>query len=353
MNILRQLFLSIIALFCLALTANAAGEKPNISEIVFEHVKDSHEWHITGEGENAIVIDLPVIVHSSTGWHVFMSNEFEHHASEDGFRHGPDNLVLGTEGSEAGKIYEKNGDELTKTFDISITKTVVTLFLCVVILLCMILIPARKFRKMNPEDKAEGGFSGLIAFLYEYVVNDIAKANIGPGYEKYCPYLLSVFFFILTCNVIGMIPLGFNVTGNIACTFLLAVCTFIIVQFSGNKHYWKDIFWPEVPLFLKTPVFPMMQVIEFVGIFTKPFALMIRLFANMLAGHAIAIAVPCIIFVVASAEPGMKFGLSCLAVVMSIFMMCLECLVCFLQAMVFTMLSAVFIGLARKEPEHE
>ena len=353
MKHLRRLFLSVIALFCISLTVSAEEEKLNISEIVFEHVKDSHDWHITGEGESAIVVHLPVIVHSSTGWHVFMSDKFEHEAAADGFRYGPDNLVLATEGAKAGKIYEKNGSELTKTFDISITKTVVTLFLCVVILLCMILIPASKFRKKNPEDPAEKGFSGLIAFLYEYVCNDIAKANIGPGYEKYCPYLLSVFFFILTCNVIGMIPFGFNVTGNSACTFLLALCTFIIVQFSGNKHYWKDIFWPEVPLFLKTPIFPMMQVIEFVGIFTKPFALMIRLFANMLAGHAIAIAVPCIIFVVANAAPGMKFGLSGLSVIMSIFMMCLECLVCFLQAMVFTMLSAVFIGLARKEPEHE
>ena len=153
----------------------------------------------------------------------------------------------------------------------------------------------------------------------------------------------------------GLIPFppgSGNVTGNIAVTFFLALCTFLIVQFSGNKHYWKDIFWPHVPTWLKTPI-PIIPVIEFVGIFTKPFALMIRLFANMMAGHAIAVAITCIIFLVASQAVAVQLSMSALSVIMSVFMMCLECLVCFIQAMVFTMLSAVFIGLARVEPEHE
>jgi F-type H+-transporting ATPase subunit a len=153
----------------------------------------------------------------------------------------------------------------------------------------------------------------------------------------------------------GLIPFppgSGNVTGNIAVTFFLALCTFIIVQFSGNKHYWKDIFWPDVPTWLKAPI-PIIPVIEFVGIFTKPFALMIRLFANMMAGHAIAVAITCIIFLVVAQTAAVQMSMSALSVIMSIFMMCLECLVCFIQAMVFTMLSAVFIGLARVEPEHE
>ena len=188
-----------------------------------------------------------------------------------------------------------------------------------------------------------------------YVVDEIIKPGVGKGYEKYTPYLLTCFFFIFTCNVMGLIPFppgSGNVTGNIAVTFFLALCTFIIVQFSGNKHYWKDIFWPEVPTWLKAPI-PIIPVIEFVGIFTKPFALMIRLFANMMAGHAIAVAITCIIFLGASQAIAVQLSMSFLSVIMSIFMMCLECLVCFIQAMVFTMLSAVFIGLAKVEPEHE
>jgi len=188
-----------------------------------------------------------------------------------------------------------------------------------------------------------------------YVVDDIIKPGIGKGYEKYVPYLLTCFFFIFTCNVMGLIPFppgSGNVTGNIAVTFFLALCTFIVVQFSGSKHYWKDTFWPDVPFLLKCPV-PLMPVIEFVGIFTKPFALMIRLFANMMAGHAIAVAMPCIIFLVATMSAGVFYSMSAVSVIMAIFMMCLECLVCFIQAMVFTLLSSVFIGMAKAEPEHE
>ena len=222
-------------------------------------------------------------------------------------------------------------------------------------MLCCILLSARWYKKRKASDGAPGGFVGFVEMLVMYVVDEIIKPGVGKGYEKYTPYLLTCFFFIFTCNVMGLIPFPpgpGNVTGNIAVTFFLALCTFLIVQFSGNKHYWKDIFWPEVPTWLKAPI-PIIPVIEFVGIFTKPFALMIRLFANMMAGHAIAVAITCIIFLVAAQSVAVQFSMSALSVIMSIFMMCLECLVCFIQAMVFTMLSAVFIGLARVEPEHE
>ena len=341
-----------ITLMLLAMVPAMKAEDFSAKEVVLEHIKDSHEWHVWGEGDNAIVIPLPVIVNSSTGWHLFCSSQFEHHADANGLRQGPYGLALATEGEHAGKIVENGSPVL----DLSITKTVAVMFINVALLLCCILFSARWYKKHQASDNAPGGFVGLVEMLVMYVVEDIIKPGIGKGYEKYVPYLLTCFFFIFTCNVMGLIPFppgSGNVTGNIAVTFFLALCTFIIVQFSGNKHYWKDIFWPDVPLLLKVPV-PLMPVIEFVGIFTKPFALMIRLFANMMAGHAIAVAMPCIIFLVASMSVGVFYRMSAVSVIMAIFMMCLECLVCFIQAMVFTLLSSVFIGMARAVPEgHE
>jgi len=348
-----------MALLLLAMTPAMRAEDFSAKEVVLEHIKDSHEWHVTDLGEGkSLVIPLPVIVKSSTGWHVFCSSQFEHHADAQGLRRvkadAPQDiqsLAIATEGENAGKIVE-NGEPV---LDLSITKTVAVMFINVAILLCCILGSARWYKKRQASDPAPGGFVGFVEMLVMYVVDDIIKPGVGKGYEKYVPYLLTCFFFIFTCNVMGLIPFppgSGNVTGNIAVTFFLALCTFIIVQFSGNKHYWKDIFWPEVPTWLKAPI-PIIPVIEFVGIFTKPFALMIRLFANMMAGHAIAVAITCIIFLVASQAVAVQLSMSALSVIMSVFMMCLECLVCFIQAMVFTMLSAVFIGLARVEPAHE
>ena len=317
-----------VALLMFALVPAMKAEDFSAKEVVLEHIKDSHEWHVTDYGEGkSLVIPLPVIVNSSTGWHVFCSSEFEHHADANGLRQGPYGLAIATEGDNAGKIVE-NGEPV---LDLSITKTVAVMFINVAILLCCILFSARWYKNRKASDNAPGGFVGFVEMLVMYVVDDIIKPGVGKGYEKYTPYLLTCFFFIFTCNVMGLIPFppgSGNVTGNIAVTFFLALCT------------------------LKAPI-PIIPVIEFVGIFTKPFALMIRLFANMMAGHAIAVAITCIIFLVAAQTVAVQLSMSALSVIMSIFMMCLECLVCFIQAMVFTMLSAVFIGLARVEPEHE
>lgn len=335
-----------------ASAADGTGEKLNTSQIVVGHIKDSYDWHVTDIGKKHVVINLPVIVKSSTGWHVFSSARFEEAADAKGYRKGPYNLAIASVGSHSGKIVELKGNEEVLPVDISITKTVAVLFIDAIILLCCILIPARWYRHRKPSDKAPGGFTGLIEMLVSWVEDSIVKPGVGEGYEKYSPYLLTCFFFILTCNLMGVMPFppgGGNVTGNIAVTFFLAFCTFVITQVSGTKHYWKDIFWPDVPLALKA--FPLIPLIEFVGIFTKPFALMIRLFANMMAGHAIALSLTCIIFVVASMGAGVAVGMSALSVLMSIFMMCLEFLVCFIQAMVFTMLSSIFIGLARVKAE--
>ena len=340
-----------MALMLLATVPAMKAEDFSAKEVVLEHIKDSYDWHVTDLGEGkSLVIPLPIIVNSSTGWHVFCSSQFEHHADANGLRQGPYGLAIATKGENAGKIVEAGQPVL----DLSITKTVAVMFINVAVLLCCILFSARWYKKRKASDPAPGGFVGFIEMLVMYVVDEIIKPGVGKGYEKYTPYLLTCFFFIFTCNVMGLIPFppgSGNVTGNIAVTFFLAFCTFIVVQFSGNKHYWKDIFWPDVPTWLKVPV-PIIPVIEFVGIFTKPFALMIRLFANIMAGHAIAVAMPCIIFLVATMTAGVFYSMSAVSIIMSIFMMCLECLVCFIQAMVFTLLSSVFIGMAKAEPEH-
>lgn len=354
MRYLDHIICLVLALL-LVVPASAAekdGEKLNTSQIVIGHIKDSYDWHVTDIGDKHIVINLPVIVKSSTGWHVFSTAKFAEEADAKGYRKGPFNLAIASQGEHAGKIVELQGTREVLPFDISITKTVTVLFINSVLLLLCILLPARWYRRHKSSDPAPGGFTGLIEMLIAWVEDNVVKPGVGEGYEKYSPYLLTCFFFIFTSNLMGIIPFppgGGNLTGNIACTFFLALCTFIITQFSGTKHYWKDIFWPEVPLALKA--FPLIPLIEFVGIFTKPFALMIRLFANMMAGHAIALSLTSIIFVVASMGVGVAVGMSSLSVLMSIFMMCLELLVCFIQSMVFTMLSATFIGLARVKGE--
>ncbi len=343
--------LMVTSLAASAAETNEKSQSLNVSEIVLEHIKDSYDWHVTDIGNRHVVINLPVIVKSSTGWHVFSTAEFAHEADADGYRLGPHSLAIATKGEHAGKIVELVNGQEVMPFDISITKTVAVMLINVVILLCCILIPARWYRKHKASDPAPGGFTGLVEMLVAYVEDSIIKPGVGEvGYEKYSPYLMTCFFFILTCNLMGIVPFppgSGNVTGNIAVTFFLAVCTFIVTQVSGTKHYWKDIFWPEVPLALKA--FPLIPLIEFVGIFTKPFALMIRLFANMMAGHAIAVSLVCIIFIVVSKALAVLIGMSVLSIVMAVFMMLLECMVCFIQAMVFTMLSSIFIGLAREK----
>jgi F-type H+-transporting ATPase subunit a len=184
--------------------------------------------------------------------------------------------------------------------------------------------------------------------------DDVIKPCVGKDYKKFAPYLLTVFFFIFLNNLLGLIPFfpgGANVTGNIAVTFVLAVCTFLIVNIFGTKEYWREIFWPEVPLWLKVPI-PLMPAIELVGVFTKPFALMIRLFANILAGHSIVLGLTCLVFVTVKLGVGMNASMSIVSVLFSVFISLVELLVAYIQAYVFTMLSAVFIGLARVEPHH-
>lgn len=324
------------------------NEPLNVREFILEHVSDSYDWHVTKIGDKHISIPLPIIVYSKTsGWHVFMSSVFDHSPIHNGF-------TIAQAGNNKGKIVEMDsaGNEV-KPFDISITKNVFSLLFSSTILIIIILSVARSYKKGNYNPQ-----KGFIAFMEMFIMSvhdDVIKPSIGKDYKPYAPYLLTVFFFVFINNILGLIPIfpgGANVTGNIAITFVLALITFFIVNFSGTKEYWREILWPDVPLWLKAPL-PLMPVIELVGIFTKPFALMIRLFANMLAGHSIVLGLTALVFVTVSIGPVMNASMTVVSVVFSVFIAFVELLVAYIQAYIFTMLSAVFIGLARVEPHHK
>ena len=316
----------------------------DIKAMLFGHIGDSYEWHITKIGNKDIIIPLPVIVHSSTGWHVFLSSRLEE---------GPYKGLYCAEGGKYdGKIVEKDasGNEI-RPLDISITKNVAGLMINGIIVVLLVLACSRWYRKHDVLKEAPTGVAAVLEPVINFINDDVIKAAIpGNHSRKYAPYLLTAFFFILVNNLMGIVPVfpgGANTTGNIAVTLTLALFTFVAVNLFANRHYWKDIFWPEVPWWLKAPV-PLIPLTELLGIFTKPFALMIRLFANIMAGHAIILSFVSIIFLTVKLGPVINGTMSVITVVFGIFMDLLEILVAFIQAYVFTMLSAVFIGLAHE-----
>ena len=331
-------------------SAKEESDSPvDVKGIVFGHISDSYEWHITTWGNTPITLHLPVIIYSMTsGWHIFSSARLE---ENDGKYEG---LIIAPSGSPyEGKLieYDAEGNEV-RPWDFSITKVVFALLFNSMLLVIIILSVARWYKKHPKDSVAPGGFIVFMEMFIMMVNDDIIKKSVGPNYRKFAPYLLTAFFFIFLNNLMGLIPIfpgGANVTGNIAITMTLAICTFVAVNLFGSKEYWKDIFWPDVPWWLKVPV-PMMPLIEFFGVFTKPFALMIRLFANMLAGHMAMLVLTSLIFISASMGPALNGTLTVASVVFNIFMNALELLVAFIQAYVFTMLSAVFIGMA--QPQH-
>ena len=337
---------------CVQASEPVSGEAHNkelsVKDLILDHLMDSYEWHITDWGTTSIAIPLPVIVYSqSTGWHVFLSSALHHGATHQG-------LFIAPEGKYKGKIVEKDskGNE-ARPFDISITKVVMSLLISSILLIFIILTVARSYKKDVFE--AKKGFVGFMEMFIMNINDEVIRPCIGKDYRRFSPYLLTVFFFIFINNVLGLIPIfpgGANVTGNIAITFVLALCTFFLVNIVGTKEYWKEIFWPDVPMWLKFPI-PLMPVIEIVGVFTKPFALMIRLFANILAGHSIVLGLTCLVFVTVKLGAVMNTEMTIVSVVFSVFINFVEILVAYIQAYVFTMLSAVFIGLARVEPHHK
>jgi F-type H+-transporting ATPase subunit a len=320
-------------------------EKFDASTFILEHIADSHEWHIlTKKNGESLAIYLPVILYSKQkGLDIFSSKRLAHGREYMGYK-------LEEEGDFRGKIVTINEsgaiDEENLPLDLSMTKTVIGMLAAALIGIWIFLSLSRSYKKTGISYPK--GIQSFLEPAVLFIRDDIAIPNIGiHKYEKYMPYLLSAFFFILINNLMGLIPFpppfGANVTGNIALTFVLAFCTFIITQLSGNKTYWKHIFMaPGVPWWLLWVMIP----VELIGIISKPFALMIRLFANITAGHIIVLSLICLIFIFNS------LWLSPVSVFFVIFMDCLELLVAFLQAYIFTLLSALFISMAVQEEHH-
>lgn len=316
----------------------ASEEGENKTAFIIPHVQDAHEWHFATIGHTHISIPLPVMLYEpGNGFHFFMSSDFvdEHHNKIE---------ISGFYFDDHSHFKAK--DESRVFYDISITKNVATLFISVIILFVVFLSVAKRY-KQDPL-KAPKGIQSLFEPIIIFIRDDIARPNIGEKkYERFMPYLLSIFFFIWFNNLLGLLPGAANLTGNISVTLTLALFTFAVTTFSGTKDYWKHIFnTPGVPWWLKYPV-PLMPLVEFIGILTKPFSLMVRLFANITAGHIIIMSLIALVFIFESVYIGP------LSILFGLFMNMVELLVAFIQAFVFTLLSAIYIGLAVEEHEHQ
>lgn len=341
LHILLSLALLLLPLKGAASSPSDADKPLDINEYIFGHIGDAYGWHITTVNEHHISLHLPVILHSKTsGWHVFSSKHIEEGEPYEGFHLNAD-----------GKLVETAADgSEVRPLDLSITKNVLSLFINSLLLILIVLVCAGWYRRHDATKEVPRGFVGVIEMLISMVYDDIIKPCVGEDYKRYTPYLLTAFFFIFFNNLMGIVPFfpgGANLTGNIAITFVLAICTFLAINLFGNKHYWKDILWPDVPTWLKVPI-PLMPAIEIIGMFTKPFSLMVRLFANILAGHVMLLGVVAVVFLTAKLGIGLNAGLSAISVLFGVFMDILELLVAFIQAYVFTMLSSVFIGMSRQ-----
>lgn len=301
--------------------------------MIMHHIQDAHDWHIMDIDGHPISVPLPVIIYDTErGLKVFLSSKFEHgHASYDGY-------YL----DEHHHIKAESGVQI---YDFSLTKNAVAIILSVVVLLLVFTSIASSYAKNK--GKAPKGLQSFIEPIIVFVRDEVAKPSIGEHkYLQFTPYLLTIFFFIWVNNLMGLIPFfpfGANVTGNIAVTLVLAVATFLMTNLNGNKEYWKHIFaTPGVPV----PMLVIMIPVEIIGMFTKPFALMIRLFANITAGHILILSLVSLIFMFKT------YAMSPVSVGFMLFMNCLELLVALLQAYIFTLLSALFIGAAVAEHEH-
>lgn len=329
----------------------------NPNEMILHHIADSHGWHIVDWNDHSISIPLPVILWTSEGLVVFSSSLFHHdsegmHVAEAGgqrFVNIHEKIYYASDAPNEHGVYAQ-ADPVThevtnaKPWDVSITKNVASLFVSALVILFLFLKSARSYSK-NP-DAAPRGIAGFVEPIVVFVRDDIAKNNIGPHYKKFVPLLLTIFFFIWINNLLGMVPFfpgGANVTGNIAVTMVLAVVAFLATNLNGNKHYWKHILWmPGLPVAVK----PLLAIVEIIGIFTKPFSLMIRLFANITAGHILVLSLVSLIFIFESV------WVSPVSVLLTLFISVLELLVAALQAYIFTLLTALYLGAAMQEEHH-
>jgi F-type H+-transporting ATPase subunit a len=411
-KLFRILTLLVAAILIAPLSMSASnGEKDgevNVKDIIFHHLGDGYGWE--APFSHLYRIPLPVIVKAQDGnWFCFSSGnltEIEVTKDASGNEHKELVPVIYTIDRD-GKSYsfviahvsenknkvveiteltpaqeadveakakqlksegESEGDEVVvpgyvehngvyyaeyKPFDISITKNVLALFIAVGLVVWMIMSLVRRYNRKGMKAPRKG--MGFLEMLIDFVYTGVIKATLGSKAPKFAPYLLTCFFFIFTMNILGLIvifPGGANLTGNIAVTMVLALLTFFVTNIFGTKHYWKDIFWPDVPIWLKCPI-PIMQMIEVFGIFTKPAALCVRLFANMMGGHMIVITLTLLIFIFAPFGTAALGASVVLSVAFSLFMLLLDVLVSFIQAYVFTMLSTMFISIAQESGHHE
>lgn len=404
------LLLMFALIFGLSQNANASSSSTDgeidTKQIIFSHLGDGYGWEVPFNHHKRI--PLPVIVCAEDGtWHCFSSaNLTKHvhiHDAETGTEeevvvpnlYTADNgtqFILAQSGSNKDKVVEiksltkeegatirQQAEEIAKNdgialsevvidgylndngvfykeykpIDISITKNVMALFICMIVVFLCVMSVAR-WHKRNPLKAPRKG-TAFLEMLVDFIYDGVIKSTLGKKAPKFAPYLLTAFFFILVMNLLGLIvifPGGANLTGNIAVTMTLAILTFIVTNVLGTKHYWKEIFWPDVPMFLKFPL-PIMQMIEIFGIFTKPAALCVRLFANMMGGHMIVITLTVIIFIFAAFGTAAASGSTVVSLMFSIFMLVLDVLVSFIQAYVFTMLSTMFISMAQESGHHE
>jgi len=325
----------------------------NASEVIFGHVLNAHEFHFLDIGEHPVTIPLPVIVYSpQRGLTSFMSNKFEHgHETYKGYKLLTDETIkehrLDPKKYNAQDIVavDEHGeiDETVKVYDISLTRNVVQMLIALILFTWVMLRIAKRYKSGVGVSSAPKGSQSLMEPVITFVRDEVSKPNLGKKSDKYLPFLLTVFFFILINNIVGLIPGSANVTGNIAFTAVLGIIAFVVILASTNKHYWGHIFNPPgVPFGVKLILVP----VEFLSVFIKPFALIIRLFANMVAGHIIIICLISLIFIFGQLSVYAGWGASPLAVGFTIFIYFIEVLVAFLQAFIFTMLTAVFIGQA-------
>lgn len=401
------LILMVLATFCLPVHTFASGNEEegqvNVKEIIFHHLGDGYGWEVPFS--HVYRIPLPVIVRAEDGkWISFSSHKLMEYVTIKNEKTGKEELIaeprivtiekdgktyqfvlahvskhknkvvqifpLSAEEEAKLKLDAKNNPEIQgdidkaeaiigghvgfkekyyreyKPHDISITKNVLALLIAAVIVTAMVMSVVWFYRRKGMKAPRKG--VGFMEMLIDFIYTGVIKSTLHDRAKKYAPFLLTCFFFILVMNLVGLIvifPGGANLTGNIAITLVLAVMVFVVTNIMGSKHYWKEIFWPDVPLFLKFPI-PIMQFIEIFGIFTKPAALCVRLFANMMGGHMIVITLTLLIFIFAAFGAIAAGGSVFISVMFSIFMLCLDVLVSFIQAYVFTLLATIFISMS-------
>lgn len=338
------------------------------NEVIFGHVMNAHQFHFfswvgtDGEQHHA-VIPLPVLLYEPGRGLAFFSSAKFHHGEEpyDGYRLVTESYRerLKEQGLTAAEVRLLQDEEIIavdnnglpinkKVYDFSITRNVVQMFLALLILVWLMVSVAKRYRTGQGLTSAPKGWQNAVEPVVTFIRDDVAKPNIGHGYHKYMPLLLTIFFFILINNIVGLIPGSANVTGNIAFTATLGVISFLVITLSGNKHYWGHIFNPPVPFGIKFIMVP----VEILSMFTKPFALIIRLFANMLAGHIIIICLVSLIFIFGNMSTGAGIGFSPISIAFAVFIYVIEVLVAFIQAFIFANLTAVFIGQATEDGHH-